>query len=92
MNRGAWWATVHGVTKSRTRLSVPFTFYHSTSKFIKLCDLAIKICIPQLQRLAKETRLLKPILLMGTKRKSGQILHLKNSAPKHWGENKSDDH
>ena len=21
MDRGAWWATVHGVTKSRTRLS-----------------------------------------------------------------------
>ena len=50
-------------------------FYHSTSKFIKLCDLAIKICVSQLQCLAKETRLLKPILLMGTKRKSGQILH-----------------
>ena len=25
MERGAWWATVHGVTKSRTRLS-DFTF------------------------------------------------------------------
>ena len=25
MDRGAWWATVHGVTKSRTRLS-DFTF------------------------------------------------------------------
>ena len=25
MGRGAWWATVHGVTKSRTRLS-DFTF------------------------------------------------------------------
>ena len=25
MDRGAWWATVHGVTKSRTRLS-EFTF------------------------------------------------------------------
>ena len=25
MDRGAWWATVHGVTKSRTRLS-NFTF------------------------------------------------------------------
>ena len=22
MDRGAWWATVHGVTKSRTRLSI----------------------------------------------------------------------
>ena len=28
MNRGAWWAAVHGVTKSRTRLSdFPFTFH-----------------------------------------------------------------
>ena len=27
MDRGAWWATVHGVTKSRTRLSnFPFPF------------------------------------------------------------------
>ena len=26
MNRGAWWATVHGVAKSRTRLS-DFTFF-----------------------------------------------------------------
>src|SRR5574341_351477 len=28
MDRGAWWAVVHGVTKSRTRLSdFTFTFY-----------------------------------------------------------------
>ena len=27
MDRGAWWATVHGVAKSRTRLS-DFTFFH----------------------------------------------------------------
>ena len=27
MDRGVWWATVHGVTKSRTRLS-DFTFFH----------------------------------------------------------------
>ena len=27
-DRGAWWAAVHGVTKSRTRLSdFPFTFH-----------------------------------------------------------------
>ena len=26
VDRGAWWATVHGVTKSRTRLS-DFTFH-----------------------------------------------------------------
>ena len=30
MDRGAWWATVHGVTKSRTRLS-DFTSLHFTS-------------------------------------------------------------
>ena len=31
---GAWWATVHGVAKSRTRLSnFPFTFYsHALEK------------------------------------------------------------
>ena len=27
MDRGAWWATAHGVTKSRTRLS-GFTFFN----------------------------------------------------------------
>ena len=28
MDRGAWWAAVHGVTKSRTQLSdFPFTFH-----------------------------------------------------------------
>ena len=27
MDRGAWWATVHGVAKSRTQLS-NFTFFH----------------------------------------------------------------
>ena len=33
-DRGAWWATVHGVTKSQTRLSnFPFTFYfHALEK------------------------------------------------------------
>ena len=30
MDRGAWYATVHGVTKSRTRLS-DFTFLYSMS-------------------------------------------------------------
>ena len=34
MNRGAWWAAVHGVTKSRTRLSdFTFTFdFHALEK------------------------------------------------------------
>ena len=27
MDRGAWWAAVHGVAKSRTRLS-DFTYFH----------------------------------------------------------------
>ena len=34
MDRGAWWAMVHGVAKSRTRLSdFPFTFhFHALEK------------------------------------------------------------
>ena len=34
MDRGAWWATVHGVAKSQTRLSdFPFTFhFHALGK------------------------------------------------------------
>ena len=34
MDGGAWWASVHGVSKSRTRLSdFPFTFYfHALEK------------------------------------------------------------
>ena len=34
MDGGAWWAAVHGVTKSRTRLSdFPFTFhFHAVEK------------------------------------------------------------
>ena len=32
MDRGAWWATVHGVAKSRTRLS-DFTSLRSVSQF-----------------------------------------------------------
>ena len=28
MDNGAWWATVHGVPQSRTRLSNTFTFFH----------------------------------------------------------------
>ena len=36
MGRGAWWAAVHGVAKSRTRLSdLPFTFhFHALEKEI----------------------------------------------------------
>ena len=34
MDKGAWWAAVHGVAKSRTRLSdFPFTFhFHALEK------------------------------------------------------------
>ena len=34
MDRGAWWAAVHGIAKSRTRLSdFPFTFHsHALEK------------------------------------------------------------
>ena len=33
MNRGAWWATVHRVTNSRTRLSNTFSFTCATGLF-----------------------------------------------------------
>ena len=35
MDRGAWWATVHGVTKSRTGLrDFTFTFFHLSSAYL----------------------------------------------------------
>ena len=34
-DRGAWWATVHGVTKSQTRLSLTCTF--NTKCLLELC-------------------------------------------------------
>ena len=36
MDRGAWWAAIHGVTKSRARLSdFPFTFhFHALEKVV----------------------------------------------------------
>ena len=47
MDRGAWWATVHGVAKSRTRLS-DFTslqcFFHwtvSNKSFLQECELIL---------------------------------------------------
>ena len=34
MDRGAWWATVHRVAKSRTRMSgFTFTFFHFQEKW-----------------------------------------------------------
>ena len=35
MDRGAWWATVHGVAKSQTRLS-DFTSLHTFKKFFSI--------------------------------------------------------
>ena len=44
MDRGAWWATVHGVTKSRTRLS-NFTFtYSNLSYYYYLLYLKLSLC------------------------------------------------
>ena len=37
MDGGAWWATVHGVAKSRTRLR-DFTFFHSLKKNKLICQ------------------------------------------------------
>ena len=35
MDRGAWWATVHGVAKSRTQLrDFTFTFFHLSSAYL----------------------------------------------------------
>ena len=31
MDKGAWWATVHGVAKSQTQLSDSFSFFHSAA-------------------------------------------------------------
>ena len=42
MDRGAWWATVHGVAKSRTRLS-DFTSLH----FFTFCHKSAVICISE---------------------------------------------
>ena len=39
MDRGAWWATVHGVTKSRTQLSnFTFTFHASEKEMATHCS------------------------------------------------------
>ena len=49
MDRGAWWATVHGVTNSQTRqqpnndsnIVIPFSFANFTLIFIKQLNLLI---------------------------------------------------
>ena len=38
MERGAWWAVVHGVAKSRARLTLPFTPVDVGMKRDKGCD------------------------------------------------------
>ena len=48
MDRGAWWAAVHGVAKSRTRLSdFPFTFhFHALEKEMAIHSSGLAWTIP----------------------------------------------
>ena len=39
MDRGAWWATLHGVTESQTRLRQQHTHTQETDDITKLNDL-----------------------------------------------------
>ena len=50
MNGGAWWAAVHGVKKSRTRLSdVTFTFhFHALEREMATCSSALAWRVPGL--------------------------------------------
>ena len=43
MNRGAWWATVHGITKSRTQLSNWHTYQLYFNKAVKTKNKAVNI-------------------------------------------------
>ena len=48
MDRGAWWAAVHGVARSRTRLS-DFTFpfhFHALEKEMATYASVLAWCIP----------------------------------------------
>ena len=46
MDRGAWWAAVHGVAKSRARLSdFPFTFLSSTRDTVYNMKIIVNIAI-----------------------------------------------
>ena len=51
MGRGAWWAAVHGVTKSRTRLSnFTFTFhFHALEKEMATHSSVLAWRIPQME-------------------------------------------
>ena len=42
MDRGAWWATIHGVTESRTRLSN----FHSLVQFSSVAQSCLTLCDP----------------------------------------------
>ena len=44
MDRGAWWATVHGVTKSRTRLS-DFASLSLPSGLLIILDCLVFLCL-----------------------------------------------
>ena len=55
MDRGAWWATLHGVAKSRTRLSDFHFHFHHILALEQLCEVS-KACI-----------VITPNLLMGGK-------------------------
>ena len=48
MGRGAWWAAVHGVSKSRTRLSdFPFNFrFHALEKEMSIHSSVLAWRIP----------------------------------------------
>ena len=46
MDGGAWWATVHGVAKSRTQLSdLTFTFTFQFTYYILIIKMAISLSI-----------------------------------------------
>ena len=44
MDRGAWWATVYGVAKSRTRLSNKHTHSH-THVYSRVIQLCVCVCV-----------------------------------------------
>ena len=50
MDRGAWWATVHGVTKSHTRLSEYKTNYYNKTVVEKHTMIFGKIAFRQLKK------------------------------------------
>ena len=55
MDRGAWWAAVHGATKSQTRLSdFPFTFhFHALEKEMATHSSTLAWRVPWTEELCK---------------------------------------